>query len=191
MRRFPLPCSRVGWVAVQLSGCVMFREPVETPEAASRCSPRRARPPDPWPAAIPPRPSPQCRRRRPAAARRDGAAGRDPPVPSGCRGDGARGPGPSAGRRRVIRNWPSAASSGRCASSRITRCCGLSSARSMNRPVTSNRPAASVTRRCSWRPGDPHAQSASWHLIAESLKARNRNGEAAEAQHRADELSAQ
>jgi predicted Zn-dependent protease len=39
--------------------------------------------------------------------------------------------------------------------------------------------------------GDPHAQSASWHLIAESLKSRNRNGEAAEAQHRADELSAQ
>ena len=26
--------------------------------------------------------------------------------------------------------------------------------------------------------GDPHAQSASWHLIAESLKARSRNGEA-------------
>ncbi len=39
--------------------------------------------------------------------------------------------------------------------------------------------------------GDPHAQSASWHLIAESLKARNRNGEAAEAQRRADELSPQ
>ena len=39
--------------------------------------------------------------------------------------------------------------------------------------------------------GDPHAQSASWHLIAESLKARNRNGEAAEAQRRADELSTQ
>jgi predicted Zn-dependent protease len=39
--------------------------------------------------------------------------------------------------------------------------------------------------------GDPHAQSASWHLIAESLKARNRNGEATEAQHRADEFSAQ
>jgi tetratricopeptide (TPR) repeat protein len=39
--------------------------------------------------------------------------------------------------------------------------------------------------------GDAHAQSASWHLIAESLRARNRNGEAAEAQHRADELSAQ
>jgi tetratricopeptide (TPR) repeat protein len=39
--------------------------------------------------------------------------------------------------------------------------------------------------------GDPHAQSASWHLIADSLKARNRNGEAAEAQRRADELSAQ
>jgi tetratricopeptide (TPR) repeat protein len=39
--------------------------------------------------------------------------------------------------------------------------------------------------------GDPRAQSASWHLIAESLKARNRNGEADEAQHRADELSPQ
>jgi hypothetical protein len=39
--------------------------------------------------------------------------------------------------------------------------------------------------------GDPRAQAASWHLIAESLKARNRNGEAAEAQHRADELSPQ
>jgi hypothetical protein len=39
--------------------------------------------------------------------------------------------------------------------------------------------------------GDPHAQSASWRLIAESLKARNRNGEAAEAQRRADELSPQ
>jgi predicted Zn-dependent protease len=39
--------------------------------------------------------------------------------------------------------------------------------------------------------GDPRAQSASWHLIAESLKARNRNGEAAEAQRRADALSPQ
>ena len=39
--------------------------------------------------------------------------------------------------------------------------------------------------------GDPRAQAASWHLIADSLKARNRNCEAAEAQHRADELSAQ
>jgi hypothetical protein len=39
--------------------------------------------------------------------------------------------------------------------------------------------------------GDPRAQSASWHLIAESLKARNRNGEAAEAQRRADELAPQ
>ena len=39
--------------------------------------------------------------------------------------------------------------------------------------------------------GDPHAQSASWHLIADSLKARGRNGEAAEAQRRADELVAQ
>jgi len=39
--------------------------------------------------------------------------------------------------------------------------------------------------------GDPHAQSASWHLIADSLKARGRNGEAVEAQLRADELQPQ
>ena len=39
--------------------------------------------------------------------------------------------------------------------------------------------------------GDPRAQAASWHLIAESLKARNRNGEAAEAQRRADEFTPQ
>jgi Flp pilus assembly protein TadD len=39
--------------------------------------------------------------------------------------------------------------------------------------------------------GDPRAQSASWHLIADSLKARGRNGEAAEAQRRADQLVAQ
>jgi hypothetical protein len=39
--------------------------------------------------------------------------------------------------------------------------------------------------------GDPQAQSASWRLIADSLKARGRNGEAAEAQRRADGLSPQ
>ncbi len=39
--------------------------------------------------------------------------------------------------------------------------------------------------------GDPHAQSASWRLIAESLRARNRNGEAAEAQRRAEALGPQ
>ncbi|HTY92680.1 MAG TPA: tetratricopeptide repeat protein, partial [Steroidobacteraceae bacterium] len=39
--------------------------------------------------------------------------------------------------------------------------------------------------------GDPRAQSSAWRLIAESLRARGRNGEAAEAQRRADELSPQ
>jgi tetratricopeptide (TPR) repeat protein len=33
--------------------------------------------------------------------------------------------------------------------------------------------------------GDPAAQAAAWHLIAESLRARGRNGEAAEADQRA------
>ena len=37
--------------------------------------------------------------------------------------------------------------------------------------------------------GDPRAQSAAWRLIAESLKARGRNGEAAEAESRADQLA--
>jgi len=37
--------------------------------------------------------------------------------------------------------------------------------------------------------GDAHAQSAAWRLIAESLKARGRNGEAAEAESRANQLA--
>jgi Flp pilus assembly protein TadD len=37
--------------------------------------------------------------------------------------------------------------------------------------------------------GDPSAQAAAWHLIAESLRARNRNPEAAAAEARADALA--
>ncbi len=37
--------------------------------------------------------------------------------------------------------------------------------------------------------GDPAAQSAAWHLIGDALKARGRNGEAAEAEQRAQGLS--
>ena len=36
--------------------------------------------------------------------------------------------------------------------------------------------------------GDPSAQAAAWHLIADSLRARNRNGEATEADARAGAL---
>ncbi len=38
--------------------------------------------------------------------------------------------------------------------------------------------------------GDPAAQAAAWHLIADSLKARGRNGEAAEAEQRAQGMAA-
>lgn len=38
--------------------------------------------------------------------------------------------------------------------------------------------------------GDPNAQAAAWRLIAESLRARGKNGEAADAQKRADALVA-
>jgi tetratricopeptide (TPR) repeat protein len=37
--------------------------------------------------------------------------------------------------------------------------------------------------------GDPAAQSAAWHLIADSLKARGRNGEAAEAEQKAQGMA--
>jgi Flp pilus assembly protein TadD len=37
--------------------------------------------------------------------------------------------------------------------------------------------------------GDPRAQSAAWRLIAESLRARNRNPEASEADRKADALT--
>jgi tetratricopeptide (TPR) repeat protein len=38
--------------------------------------------------------------------------------------------------------------------------------------------------------GDPSAQAGAWHLIAESLKARGRNGEAAEAEQKAQGMAA-
>ena len=38
--------------------------------------------------------------------------------------------------------------------------------------------------------GDPAAQAAAWHLIADSLKARGRNGEAAEAEQKAQGVAA-
>jgi tetratricopeptide (TPR) repeat protein len=38
--------------------------------------------------------------------------------------------------------------------------------------------------------GDPAAQASAWHLIADSLRARNRNGEAAEADQRAQGTAA-
>lgn len=37
--------------------------------------------------------------------------------------------------------------------------------------------------------GDPSAQAAAWRLIAESLRARNRNQEASEAERRANSLT--
>lgn len=37
--------------------------------------------------------------------------------------------------------------------------------------------------------GDPHAQGSAWHLIADSLRARERNPEAADADRRADALA--
>jgi tetratricopeptide (TPR) repeat protein len=39
--------------------------------------------------------------------------------------------------------------------------------------------------------GDPRAQAASWRLIADALRARGRNQEAVDAEHRAQALSAQ
>ena len=39
--------------------------------------------------------------------------------------------------------------------------------------------------------GDPHSQSAAWHLVAESLRLRHRNPEAAEADQKAAALAAQ
>ena len=48
----------------------------------------------------------------------------------------------------------------------------------MFRKADAQRPGAFATlghKALQLATGDPHAQSASWHLIAESLKARNRN----------------
>jgi hypothetical protein len=174
------------WAATGLSGCVMFREPIGTPQpvpaAPGMASPGTASPYPAVPASAepaPPVPPP------PATP---------PPAPRQFH------LGPAATALVAQAHRQAAGGDPQLAISSIERALRIEPDNPLlwielgevHESAGHYEQAGGIGHKAlQLATGDPHAQSASWHLIAESLKARNRNGEAAEAQHRADELSAQ
>jgi Tetratricopeptide repeat len=188
-RRLLALCA-LGVMGVQLSGCVMFREPIENPQPANPGNPASVSPtpgtnpstegpatavPAPPPVSPPPSTAPPVATRQfhlgPAAtalvaqAHRQ-AAGGDPQLAIST-------------IERALRIEPDnpllwiELGEAHESAGRFEQAGGMGH-KALQLAI-----------------GDPQAQSASWRLIAESLKARGRNGEAAEAQRRADELSPQ
>lgn len=180
----------LGLALVQLGGCVIFREPVETPAATQPARPASSYSTGPDttypapPVTTTPAPSPA-----------------PPPVvtaPAPATRQFRLGPAASALVAQAHRQ--AAGGDAQLAISTIERALRIEP----DNPLlwielgevheTSGRydQAAGLGHKAlQLATGDPRAQSASWRLIADSLKARGRNGEAAEAQRRADELGPQ
>ena len=180
----------LGVLGAQLSGCVIFREPVETPNAPQPVSPQAPYPgqptppgqPVPSPAAPVPVPTPSPATPPPPAATRQfhlgaaastlvaqahrQAAGGDPQLAIGT-------------IERALRIEPD------------NPLLWIELGEIHENAGHYEQAGGMGHKALQLATGDPHAQSASWHLIADSLKARGRNGEAAEAQRRADELAPQ
>ena len=76
---------------------------------------------------------------------------------------------------------PQQRSSGRCASSRIIRWCGSSSGACSSTPGNASSGRQHGAQGLGLSTGIPSAQAAAWRLIADSLRARGRNQEAAAA----------
>jgi hypothetical protein len=183
----------LGALAVQLSGCVIFREPVGTPQspAPSRPTPdysgSSGSPTNPYPAppatAVPaPVPTPPPVANAPPPATRQFHLG------------------PAATALVTQAHRQAAGGDPQLAISTIERALRIEPDNPLlwlelgdiHEAAGHYDQAAGMGHKAlQLATGDPHAQSASWHLIADSLKARGRNGEAAEAQHRADELAPQ
>jgi len=188
-RRLP-PLLVLGALGLQLSGCAIFREPVENPNSPQPAqpapgysgqptSPYPAPPatavPAPAPAVPPPTPAPPAATRQfhlgtaattlVAQAHRQAAAG-DPQLAIGS-------------IERALRIEPD------------NPLLWIELGEIHEAAGHFDQAAGMGHKALQLATGDPHAQSASWHLIADSLKARGRNGEAAEAQRRADELEPQ
>ncbi|HTC54436.1 MAG TPA: tetratricopeptide repeat protein [Steroidobacteraceae bacterium] len=173
------------WVSCGLSGCVMFREPITAP----------APPAHPAPGSVTPGPA------IPTPAAPANAEPAPPPSPPVTAPPAAHqfhlGPAATA---LVAQAHRQAAADPQLAISTLERALRIEPDNPLlwielgevHESAGHYEQAGGIGHKAlQLATGDPHAQSASWHLIAESLKARNRNGEAAEAQHRADELSAQ
>jgi len=186
----PLQLLVLGMLGLQLSGCVIFREPVATPAAPQPAHPGSGysgQSASPYPGAAPgavPAPTPEP---SPAA----------PPPPVATRQFHL---GAAASALVAQAHRQAAGGDTQLAIGSIERALRIEpdnpllwielgeiheNARHFDQAAGMGHKALQLAT------GDPHAQSASWHLIADSLKARGRNGEAAEAQRRADELVAQ
>jgi tetratricopeptide (TPR) repeat protein len=191
----PVPCRplqllALGVLSLQLSGCVIFREPVATPNAPQPTHPAAGspgQPASPYPAtpatAVPaPMPAPLPATPPPPAATRQfhlGAAA-SALVAQAHRQAAAGDPQPAIGSiERALRIEPD------------NPLLWIELGEIHESAGHFDQAAGMGHKALQLATGDPHAQSASWHLIADSLKARGRNGEAAEAQRRADELVAQ
>jgi len=185
-----LPLLALGAIGVQLSGCAMFREPVENPNTPQPAPPapgypgQPASPNPPGPATAVPAPAPTAPPLTPtppaatrqfhlgtaatalvAQAHRQSAAG-DPQLAIGS-------------IERALRIEPD------------NPLLWIELGEIHEAAGHFDQAGGMGHKALQLATGDPHAQSASWHLIADSLKARGRNGEAAEAQRRADELEPQ
>jgi tetratricopeptide (TPR) repeat protein len=188
MMRFPLPALALLMFAVQLSGCALFREPIENPGA-------------PQPVHPTPRNSTSPGVNQNPAPPADAAVVTPPPPvapPPAATRQFHLGPAATALVAQAHRH--AGGGDQQAAISTIERALRIEPENPLlwlelgdihEAAGRFDQAAGLGHKALQLATGDPHAQSASWHLIAESLKARNRNGEAAEAQRRADELSAQ
>ncbi len=188
----PLQLLALAVLSVQLSGCVIFREPVETPNTPQPGHPAtgssgQPTSPGPYPAtaatAVPvPAPAPPPAIQPPPAATRQfhlGAA-TSALVAQAHRQATAGDPQLAIGSiERALRIEPD------------NPLLWIELGEIHENAGHFDQAAGMGHKALQLATGDPHAQSASWHLIADSLRARGRNGEAAEAQRRADELVAQ
>ena len=187
----PLRLLALGALGVQLSGCVLFREPVATPTAQPPVHPSpgySGQPTRPYPAApltAAPAPAPAPPQPQTPA----------PPVATRQFHLGAAATALVAQAHRQA-----AAGDVQLAVGTIERALRIEPDNPLlwielgeihENAGHFGQAAGMGHKALQLATGDPRAQSASWHLIADSLKARGRNGEAAEAQRRAEELGAQ
>lgn len=180
-----LPVLALGLVALQLDGCALFREPVETtpapqpvPQAPGR--PTSPYPPAPAPAVPAPLPAPAPQPAPPPATRQFHLGAAATSLVAQAHKQAAAGDTQLAIRtvERALRIEPD------------NPLLWIELGEIHENAGHFDQAAGMGHKALQLATGDPRAQSASWHLIAESLKARGRNGEAAEAQRRADELVA-
>ena len=179
----------LGMIGVQLAGCVVFREPIENPQPTSPGNP-----------PVYPTPGTSRSGAGPAAAVPAPAPTSPPPSTAPPAATRQFHLGPAATALVAQAHRQAAGGDPQLAISTIERALRIEPDNPLlwielgetHEAAGRYEQAGGMGHKAlQLATGDPQAQSASWRLIADSLKARGRNGEAAEAQRRADELSAQ